>query len=93
MTFDLVNGTGWLPDLMQDGNASNYSNASYNEWNVDSYLATHWGPKHLPLDVVVPITIVYILIFVSGVVGNVAVCAIIIRKSLLLVFCSSYFKY
>ena len=66
------------PDLMLDVNAS--SNASYNEWNVDSYLATHWGPKHLPLDVVVPITIVYILIFVSGVVGNVAVCAIIVRN-------------
>ena len=29
---------------------------------------------------VIPITIVYILIFVSGVVGNVAVCAVIIRN-------------
>ena len=80
MTFDpLTNGTGWLPDLMLD-NAS--SNGSYSEWNftVESYLAVHWGPKHLPLDVVIPITIVYILIFVSGVVGNVAVCAIIVRN-------------
>lgn len=78
MEFDTVNNTAWLQDL--DGNGSNSGNSSYNEWNVDSYLATHWGPKHLPLDVVVPITIVYVLIFVSGVVGNVAVCAVIIRN-------------
>lgn len=57
-------------------------NELYNSsfFNVDAYLANHWGPKHLPLDVVIPITIVYVLIFVSGVVGNVAVCAVIIRN-------------
>lgn len=49
-------------------------------FNVDAYLSNHWGPKHLPLDVVVPITIVYVLIFVSGVVGNLAVCVVIIRN-------------
>ena len=49
-------------------------------FNVDAYLANHWGPKHLPLDVVIPITVVYVLIFVSGVVGNVAVCLVIIRN-------------
>ena len=50
-------------------------------YDVDAYLLDNWGPKHLPLDVVVPITVVYVLIFVSGLVGNVAVCAVIIRNT------------
>lgn len=80
MDFDAVTNisTSWLQEY--DGNGSNLGNSSYNEWNVDSYLATHWGPKQLPMDVVVPITIVYVLIFVSGVVGNVAVCVVIVRN-------------
>jgi neuromedin U receptor 1 len=81
MSFDTENNTDWLPDFVQlDSNASYSNNASYNEWNVDTYLATYLGPKHLPMDVVVPITIVYILIFVSGVVGNIAVCVVIVRN-------------
>lgn len=80
MSFDTDNSTDWLPEVLQlDSNAS-FLNGSYSEWNVDTYLATHWGPKHLPMDVVVPITIVYILIFVSGVVGNIAVCVVIVRN-------------
>lgn len=82
MEFDTGNYSTSMDPMMQmdDGNGSLLGNASYNEWNVDAYLATHLGPKHLPMDVVVPITVVYILIFVSGVVGNVAVCAVIIRN-------------
>jgi hypothetical protein len=83
MAFDAGNNnsTDWLlpDDSPLDSNASSYLNGS-DEWNVDTYLATHWGPKHLPMDVVVPITIVYILIFVSGVVGNIAVCVVIVRN-------------
>jgi hypothetical protein len=84
MAFDAGNNnsTDWLlpDDSPLDSNASSYLNGSDGEWNVDTYLATHWGPKHLPMDVVVPITIVYILIFVSGVVGNIAVCVVIVRN-------------
>ncbi|XP_046440100.1 neurotensin receptor type 1-like [Daphnia pulex] len=84
MAFDAGDNssTDWLlPDVSPlDSNASYLMNGSYGEWNVDTYLATHWGPKHLPMDVVVPITIVYILIFVSGVVGNIAVCVVIVRN-------------
>lgn len=39
------------------------------------------GPKHLPLSVVIPITVIYALIFVTGVVGNIAVCLVIIGNS------------
>lgn len=83
MESDTINGTSsWLQELMllESNGSSMLGNMNYSDWNVDSYLATHWGPKHLPMDVVVPITIVYVLIFVSGVVGNVSVCAVIIRN-------------
>lgn len=69
--------TSYLSDFDVTNNNEVF-NASL--FNVDAYLANHWGPKHLPLDVVIPITVVYVLIFVSGVVGNVAVCLVIIRN-------------
>ncbi|XP_066998582.2 neuropeptides capa receptor isoform X1 [Anabrus simplex] len=52
-------------------------------WNVslEAYLLDTRGPKHLDLHIVLPITIVYALIFVTGVVGNVAVCAVIVRTA------------
>jgi hypothetical protein len=48
--------------------------------SVEEYLVRMLGPKHLPLAVVIPITIIYVTIFVSGVVGNVAVCVVIARN-------------
>ncbi|KAF0293032.1 Neuropeptides capa receptor [Amphibalanus amphitrite] len=44
-----------------------------------SFLRRTIGPQELPLDVVLPITVVYALIFVAGVIGNVAVCLVIFR--------------
>ncbi|XP_043237236.1 neuropeptides capa receptor-like [Amphibalanus amphitrite] len=44
-----------------------------------SFLRRTIGPQELPLDVVLPITVVYALIFVTGVIGNVAVCLVIFR--------------
>lgn len=48
--------------------------------SIDEYLLSVRGPKHVPLNVAVPITIVYVMIFVTGVVGNIAVCVVIIRN-------------
>lgn len=48
--------------------------------SVEEYLVRMLGPKHLPLAVVIPITIIYVTIFVSGVAGNVAVCVVIARN-------------
>ena len=48
--------------------------------DADTFLQNTVGPKYLPLQVVLPITIVYVIIFVTGVVGNVAVCLVIIRN-------------
>lgn len=47
---------------------------------LDEYLQTVRGPKHLPLNVVIPLTAIYVAIFVSGVVGNIAVCVVIVRN-------------
>lgn len=41
------------------------------------------GHKHLPHGVVMSITVILALIFLSGVVGNVAVCRLAIRKLVL----------
>lgn len=42
--------------------------------------STDWGPRRDPLTIVIPITIIYILTFVSGVVGNVSTCIVIARN-------------
>ncbi|XP_071452814.1 neuropeptides capa receptor-like [Hetaerina americana] len=47
---------------------------------LEEYLLKVRGPKHLPLNVVVTITVIYALIFVAGVIGNVSVCAVIVRN-------------
>ncbi|XP_068912117.1 pyrokinin-1 receptor-like isoform X3 [Tenebrio molitor] len=39
-----------------------------------------WGPRRDPLAIVIPITVVYTLTFVSGVVGNVSTCIVIARN-------------
>lgn len=51
-----------------------------NETTLEDYLLRERGPKHLPLNVVIPITVVYVAIFVTGVVGNIAVCVVIVRN-------------
>lgn len=48
--------------------------------SIEEYLVRMLGPKRLPLAVVLPITIIYVAIFVSGIIGNVAVCVVIARN-------------
>ena len=38
------------------------------------------GPKNVGLPLLIPITLLYMLIFLSGVIGNVAVCLVIIKN-------------
>ncbi|XKL61231.1 hypothetical protein PGB90_008288 [Kerria lacca] len=58
----------------------NDTDDNYENLTVEEYLLSVRGPRRLPLNVVLPITIVYVMIFVTGVVGNVAVCVVIIRN-------------
>ena len=47
-------------------------------WNVDDYLLENYGAKQIPMVVLAPITCIYVLLFVSGVVSNVAICGVIV---------------
>lgn len=39
-----------------------------------------WGPKRDPLYIVIPITILYIIIFLTGIAGNISTCIVIFRN-------------
>lgn len=45
------------------------------------YLNAVLGPKYLPLSLVIPLTIAYAVIFVTGIFGNVATCTVIVRNA------------
>lgn len=59
-------------------NFSHFLNLSEEE-----YLQLQLGPKHLPLRLVIPITVVYVFIFVMGVFGNVVTCWVILRNPIM----------
>eukprot|EP00095_Tigriopus_kingsejongensis_P005587 maker-scaffold12_size759060-snap-gene-6.19 protein:Tk05587 transcript:maker-scaffold12_size759060-snap-gene-6.19-mRNA-1 annotation:"diapause hormone receptor" len=44
------------------------------------YLAMVLGPQNVGLPLLIPITIIHVLIFISGVIGNVAVCLVIVKN-------------
>ncbi|XP_055615097.1 neuromedin-U receptor 1-like [Toxorhynchites rutilus septentrionalis] len=48
--------------------------------NTIDNLTAIYGPKRDPLYVVIPITIVYVLIFLTGVVGNISTCIVIAKN-------------
>ena len=72
---------GGYDSFMDNGTISNDTEWNASEWNVDDYLYNNWGSRQLSMHVLAPITAVYILLFVSGVVGNVSTCIVIIRNS------------
>lgn len=47
---------------------------------TDAYILAEYGPKRDPLFIVIPITFVYMLIFVTGVVGNISTCIVISKN-------------
>ena len=59
----------------------NGTNATMSDnMTLDEYLLLALGPKRLPDYLVIPITVVYILLFITGVIGNVAVCIVIVKN-------------
>uniref|UniRef100_A0A0C9RF21 CapaR_3 protein n=1 Tax=Fopius arisanus TaxID=64838 RepID=A0A0C9RF21_9HYME len=52
-------------------------------WSEEEYLQLQLGPKHLPPQLVIPITIVYVFIFVMGIFGNVVTCWVILRNPIM----------
>lgn len=58
---------------------NNYRISQVFENNVDN-LTSIYGPRRDPLYVVVPITVIYMIIFVTGVIGNISTCIVISRN-------------
>lgn len=54
-------------------------NLSTFDCSEDEMLWLMMGPRRLPLQKIVPISVMLLVIFLTGVVGNVAVCAVIVR--------------
>ena len=55
--------------------SSIYSNISQEE-----YLRLVMGPKRLPESTLIPVTVVYILLFITGTIGNFSVCLVIAKN-------------
>ncbi|XP_033223656.1 neuropeptides capa receptor-like [Belonocnema kinseyi] len=47
----------------------------------EDYLISLLGPKHLSLHVAIPMTILYLAIFFTGILGNIITCMVIIKNS------------
>ncbi|XP_058127141.1 uncharacterized protein LOC131290577 [Anopheles ziemanni] len=66
-----------LPTTMNGSESDGLPGGSYSD--ADN-LTELYGPKRDPLYVVIPITIVYLVIFITGVVGNISTCIVIARN-------------
>jgi hypothetical protein len=45
-----------------------------------TYIARHLGAQHLPLTTIIPISVVYAIIFVLGVLGNVSTICVVLKN-------------
>ena len=64
---------------------SNDLHEFWKDWDLNNmteaeYLTKVLGPKYLPMKMVIPLTIAYLVIFVTGIFGNVTTCTVIIRN-------------
>ncbi|KAL1459936.1 hypothetical protein WDU94_011881 [Cyamophila willieti] len=72
---------GFFNDQPYDYNCLfNLTTDTYNI-TAEHFLFCARGPKRLPMSVLLPITIVYVGIFVTGVIGNMAVCVVIVNNT------------
>ncbi|CAH2055737.1 unnamed protein product, partial [Iphiclides podalirius] len=63
-----------------DGFYSRCNNLSHFDCSEEEMLWWMMGSRRLPLTEIVPISIVLVVIFLTGVVGNVCVCVVIVRN-------------
>jgi hypothetical protein len=67
-------------ELLLLNSSDNVTSVGFMNESIEQYLVRTLGPKRLPLAVVLPITVIYVVIFVTGIIGNVAVCVVIARN-------------
>lgn len=56
-------------------------NKTHCNLSQQEYLYMHRGPKHLPMFITIPLTIIYSMIFISGVLGNTLVAIVVVKNS------------
>lgn len=61
--------------------AENWDECESSNLTEAEYLNRVLGPKYLPQKLVIPLTIVYVVIFITGIFGNVATCTVIARNT------------
>nr|XP_050850076.1 neuropeptides capa receptor-like isoform X1 [Vespula vulgaris] len=62
-------------------NENDFWNKDMKNITEEEYLNEILGPKYLPMNMVLPLTTVYVAIFVSGIFGNIATCTVIIKNA------------
>ena len=66
---------------MNDSNEFHESQNDSADVNFDElqYLSMHLGPQRQPMKTLVPLTIVYVVMSITGIFGNLSVCCVILR--------------
>ena len=64
-----------------DGFEKNIS--SFGNLSEQEFLAKRLGPQYLPWKLVLPMTLIYAIIFVTGVFGNLITCIVIKRNPIM----------
>lgn len=64
-----------------ESNSSGSNTINTTEFDMDAYLETYLGAKHLSIPESAILTLVYCLIFLTGVIGNVFTCIVITRNN------------
>ncbi|XP_054709125.1 neuromedin-U receptor 2-like [Uloborus diversus] len=59
---------------------ANESSALATSLDIETILLNNLGPKRSPLNWLIPLTVVYSIIFLTGIVGNVCTCLVIARN-------------
>ncbi|XP_055336518.1 neuropeptides capa receptor-like [Paramacrobiotus metropolitanus] len=64
-----------MDSLQTDGDANISS-----EFNMTEYIERLLGEKQLSMSMVIPITVIYTVLFIGGIVGNILTCMVIVRN-------------
>lgn len=83
LAADFINQT--LIDILNGSTYSNetlaqWSNATENYQNMFTDFDSNFSTARDPLFIVLPITFIYILIFITGVIGNISTCIVIAKN-------------
>ncbi|XP_058445581.1 neuromedin-U receptor 2 isoform X2 [Malaya genurostris] len=91
LTSVIMNSTSTADIASTDGSML-FDATRFTYDNIDENLTEIYGPKRDPLYVVLPVTIIYVLIFLTGVIGNISTC-IVISKNKSMHTATNYYLY